>query len=108
MVFVLSPVTVSGVSLHAATRFVPEAQVCGPVLVPSPSSPKLFPPQHFTAPPVSAHVSSPPAAIAITPESRPVTLTAVVEDVVVPSPSWPRSLRPQHFTAPPVVNAQVW
>jgi hypothetical protein len=58
------------------------------VVVPSPSCPKRFQPQHLTPPAsVSAHVCASPAAIAITPLERPETSTGVWRSVVVPSPS---------------------
>ena len=55
----------------------------------------------------SAHVCSPPAAIA-TALVRPATLTGEERSVVVPSPSWPRSLKPQHETVPSARSAHVW
>src|SRR3990172_3409111 len=79
------------------------------VVVPSPSWPSKFRPQHFTPPPaVRAHVWSLPAAICATPLPRPTTPTGVVRCAVVPSPSWPYSLYPQHFTPPAFVSAQVY
>jgi hypothetical protein len=79
------------------------------VVDPSPSWPMLLPPQHVTPPlVVMAHVWSPPAEIAMTPEDRPDTLTGVALLVVDPSPSWPMLLPPQHFTPPLVVMAHVW
>src|SRR5665213_3363998 len=48
----LNPLTVTGVVLHGQPP-----QSCGPVVVPSPSSPQLLLPQHCTLPAVvSAHV----------------------------------------------------
>jgi len=58
------------------------------VVVPSPSRPLLFCPQHLTPPVLkSAQVWEPPAAIALTPELKPETSTGVVLSVIVPSPS---------------------
>jgi hypothetical protein len=62
------------------------------VLVPSPSWPLKFLPQHFIAPPVSrAHEWSPawPFRARLVAVEIPDTSTAVVLSVVVPSPSWP-------------------
>jgi hypothetical protein len=59
-------------------------------VVPSPSWPELPRPQHAAPPPVvAAHVWSAPAAMAATPEVRPMTATGTVLEVLVPSPSWP-------------------
>jgi hypothetical protein len=59
-------------------------------VVPLPSWPRLFLPQHVMPPPASsAHVWKPPAEICSTPLERPLTLTGRLLDVVVPSPSWP-------------------
>src|SRR4051794_14941946 len=78
------------------------------VVVPSPSAPRPFQPQHLTAPaPVSAHASSSPALIATTPASSPLTSTGVELSVVVPLPSSPCWLEPQHLTAPAAVSAHV-
>ena len=62
------------------------------VVVPSPSWPSPFPPQHLIAPPAStAHVWPLPMAILVAVEI-PVTSTEVMRWAVVPSPSWPSSL----------------
>ena len=77
------------------------------VVVPLPSWPKSFPPQHWTPPaPVSAQLWLPPPAMATTPLPRPTTSTGVVRCVVDPSPSWPPLLFPQHLTPPADVSAQ--
>jgi hypothetical protein len=77
-------------------------------VVPSPSWPKLFLPQHWTPPAVvRAQVCQLPAAMAVTPLVRPVTSAGMARASVVPSPSWLKKLSPQHLTAPPV-KAQVW
>ncbi len=69
-----SPTTFTGVGLLS--------------VVPLPSWPALFQPQHRTAPVVvSAQVWKPPALIAFTPWLRPITSTGVRRSVVVPSPS---------------------
>ena len=58
-------------------------------MVPLPSWPKEFNPQHLTVPPVRrAQVSSAPAEIWVAPV-RPLTLTGVEDWFVVPSPSSP-------------------
>src|SRR6185312_4876191 len=68
------------------------------VVVPLPSSPKLFQPQHCTSPLSSrAHVYASPTAIC-TALVSPATLTGVLLLLVVPSPSCPLLFRPQHFT----------
>src|SRR5215212_8258444 len=68
----------------AETAFTPPLRPTTPtgvvraVVVPSPSSPARFVPQHLTAPEVTrAQVWSEPAAIAVTPLLRPATSTAV-------------------------------
>src|SRR5439155_794476 len=76
--------------------------------VPSPTAPPALKPQHLTPPAlVSAHVWSPPAAIAVTPPERPETPTGVRRRRRVPSPSFPSPLPPQHTTPPAVVSAHV-
>src|SRR6266536_2991300 len=77
------------------------------LLVPSPSAPLIFAPQHLTPPaPVSAQVCRTPAAIAVTP-LRPETSTGVARLPVVWLPSWSWPLSPQHLTRPARVNAQL-
>src|SRR6266498_3682884 len=79
------------------------------VLVPSPSWPESFQPQHATRPAlVSAQLWYAPAAIAVTPLASPATPTGVWRSVVVPSPSSPDSLSPQHLMPPALVSAQLW
>src|SRR5689334_12228241 len=65
-----------------------------------------FQPQHLMPPLTSAHVSSPPAVMARTPEVRPETWTGMELDVVELFPSWPAELSPQHWT-PPLTSAHV-
>src|SRR5438034_11777678 len=49
------------------------------VVVPLPSSPYVLAPQHIAAPAlVTAHICPLPAAIAVTPDVRPETLTGIV------------------------------
>jgi len=57
----------------------------------------------------SAHVSSPPASMAIT-SVRPSTASGVDDDNRCdgPIPSWPCRLSPQHSTRPVVRSAQLW
>jgi hypothetical protein len=76
------------------------------VVVPFPSCPLEFSPQHWTPPPESnAQAKSAPAATADAPVI-PDTITGVVELVVVPLPSCPLELSPQHWTLPPERSAQ--
>src|SRR6266511_571052 len=78
-------------------------------VVPSPSCPLGFQPQHLTAAVrVTAQVWRTPTEIDATPLLRPTTSTGVERSTVVPSPSWPRSLEPQHLTPPALVSAQPW
>src|SRR5688572_9979945 len=59
-------------------------------VVPSPTWPDSFAPQHFTAPVDSkAQVCRYAAAIWVTPEERPITSTGNALGAVVPSPNWP-------------------
>src|SRR3972149_744339 len=108
------PVSAQVWKLPAAIALIPlarpETSTGTPVLVvvPFPSSPSEFQPQHLTPPPiVSAHVCQLPAVIALTPLARPETSTGTLLSVVVPLPSWPKPLKPQHLTPPPLVSAQV-
>ena len=79
-----------------------------PVVLPSPNWPWPLLPQQRTAPAVvSAQLWKTPAAMAATPEPRPLTATGVDWFAVLPSPNWPSLLRPQQRTAPAVVRAQV-
>src|SRR4051812_7566121 len=75
------------------------------VVVPLPSCPSLFFPQHRTPPLTTAQVEKEPAAIQVTPLKRPLTWTGSEVEVVVPLPSWPSELSPQH-RAPPFTIAQ--
>ena len=82
------------------------AQVCGPVVVPSPSWPLKLTPQHSTAPPeITAQAEYSPMEMAVAP-LRADTATGVPEPVVVPLPNWPEVLSPQHSTVPPESSAQ--
>ena len=80
--------------------------VTGLALVPRPTCPEAFAPQHRSAPPsTSAHACELPAATAATePPSAPAsfepTTTGVFESVVVPLPSWPLALLPAHESVP--------
>src|SRR5437588_176529 len=79
------------------------------VVVPSPSCPYAFQPQHLIPPaPSSAQVWSRPAYSAFTPLPSPTTSTGVERDTCVPSPSRPLPLNPQHFTPPLAVSAHAW
>src|SRR5665213_449938 len=79
------------------------------IVVPSPSSPQAFEPQHFTPPDwVTAQLCAGPAAIATTPLVKPVTSAGVLRSILVPSPNWPAKLKPQHLTPPACVSAHEW
>src|SRR2546426_12250059 len=93
---VVMPLTVTGVGLTVVGL-----PGTGP-LVPLPSWPKSFSPQHCTVPLArSAQVWKPPAVTAMA-VVIPVTRTGATElnVVVAGSPRWPESLRPQHCTVP--------
>ena len=78
-----------------------------PSLLPSPSCPELFPPQHRAVPSAKrAHVWMPPATTCRT-LARRGTNVGVRAFAVVPFPIWPAELKPQHFTAPDLSRAQV-
>src|SRR5579863_5909962 len=73
-------------------------------MVPRPSSPKVFEPQHWTWDVVSTAqawlnaltaLSDWPADTSVA-GPRVLTLTGVIEPWVVPLPSWPVALLPQH------------
>ena len=71
----------------------PEVRTKRLVVVPSPSRPPPFHPQHLTPPAVvTAHVVCPPVAIAVSPDERPTTSTGSRRLVVVPSPRPPDAL----------------
>lgn len=76
------------------------------MVVPSPSRPAPFWPQHLTPPAaVSAHACEKPVAIAVTGPPRPRTSTGVALATVVPSPSTPDGFCPQQTAAPVAVTA---
>src|SRR6266536_107850 len=78
------------------------------VVVPSPSWPSMFQPQHHTVPSVfSAHVWPRPSVTVAQSVVCPLSWTGTGLSVVVPSPSWPELLTPQHHTVPPVFSAHV-
>ena len=78
-------------------------------VVPFPSRPKKFQPQHLAAPTrVTAQVKRKPVLIAVTLLESPETSTGTERFVVVPFPSVPSRLSPQHLTAPPLITAQLW
>jgi hypothetical protein len=74
-------------------------------VVPSPSCPEAFDPQHNTDPETTEQLCAPPAATAVAPLA--IAVTGVGLGVRVPFPSWPEALAPQHCTAPLAVTAQV-
>jgi len=70
------------------------------VVVPSPSRPEPFEPQHIRLPSVSrAQEWILPTAMLVA-VVMPETSTGAVRAMVVPSPSWPLPFLPQHFTFP--------
>ena len=72
-------------------------------VVPSPTEPQLFVPQHFNAPPaMMTQRALPPITTATTPELKPETSTGVLRTVVALSPT----RASQHLSAPPVKIAQ--
>jgi hypothetical protein len=94
---VLRPLTTTGVDVL--------------VVVPFPSWPKAFAPQHLAVPfPNNAHEWLPPAltATALVPALRPLTSTGVDAFVVVLLPNWPEPLSPQHLAVPSANNAHEW
>jgi hypothetical protein len=77
-------------------------------VVPSPSRPLPFQPQHLTPPELkSAQLCSFPVETALTPELKPETATEVDLSVEVPSPICPLPFLPQHLTAPVLKTAQL-
>lgn len=77
-------------------------------MVPSPSLPSAFRPQHRAVPPpFTAQLWSVPAESEVTPV-RPGTATGDSLVAVVPSPSWPNPFAPQHTTVPFATTAQPW
>ena len=83
------------------------------VVVPSPSWPSVFLPQHFADPSVStAHEWKSPKARLVT-VAIPETSTGVeplqkLEEVLPPRPRRPSDPDPQHFADPSVSTAQEW
>src|SRR4030042_2889486 len=76
-------------------------------VVPSPSPPEAFSPQHFTPPvSISAQLCRCPVAAAFTPCESPNTRTGERLSVAVPSPSWPLVFDPQHSNPPLESSAQ--
>src|SRR6478752_6223612 len=76
------------------------------MLVPSPSWPQQFSPQHLAAPAlVSTHVLAFPPAIALTSTERPWTSCGMRRRVQLPSPTCPRAFAPQHLALPATVTA---
>jgi hypothetical protein len=79
------------------------------LVVPSPSWPTLFRPQHRTVPSASsAQVWSSAAAIWACLSGRPVTVTGTLLLLVVPLPSCPQLFSPQHQAPPLWTSAHVW
>src|SRR5690606_33047667 len=79
------------------------------MVLPSPSWPDAFAPQHFTAPPAAtAQLWNAPVLRAVTPLSSPGTAMGVERNQGSLSPSCPLPLLPQHCTPPASVRAQLW
>src|SRR5690348_8134351 len=78
------------------------------LVVPSPSWPASFLPQHQTAPVMSsAHEKLSPAVTCFAPVT-PVTCTGTLLSITVPTPSSPLRFAPQHHTVPSFLTAHVW
>ena len=78
------------------------------VVVPSPSPPKVFSPQHFAVPPALrvTQVREKPAPMVVAPDT-PSAVTGMARLFSYsPSASWPLELLPQHFTVPSFSTAQ--
>jgi hypothetical protein len=94
--------------LVAFVTFTTSTGVVALFVLPVPSWPKMFHPQHFAPPAViCAQLWYLPPVTELAPDVRPTTSTGKKRSAVVPSPTWPKSLRPQHFTPPLDVTAQV-
>ncbi len=81
------------------------------VVVPMPSCPKAFQPQHLRSCEVNkAHVDPDPNAIITTPLLRPGTSVGLAAEYVLPRPNWPESqqLLPQHLRPEVLVITQMW
>lgn len=78
-----------------------EAGVERSVVLPSPSRPSVFSPQHQSIPAAfAAHEWASPAANAVAVPEIPVTGVGEGRSVDEPSPIWPLSLSPQQNTSP--------
>jgi len=78
------------------------------VVLPSPSCPAEFAPQHDTPPSTPMlHACAHPITGGLLPLDVGVTLTGKGEDPRVPSPSWPTSLRPQQAIDASAKTAQL-
>src|SRR5512145_2257129 len=75
------------------------------VVVPSPSCPRSFVPQHCAPPLTTAQLCVSPTPIAVTFSPSPCTSTGTRLSSVLPFPSWPNELPYQHL-APPPTTAQ--
>ena len=100
------------VGLQRAAVTLPAATGVGrAVVVPSPSRPLPFDPQHITVLSArSAHVCELPAATA-TASVSPETWMGDVSNSPIPLtplPSWPEAFEPQHCTVPSSFTTQVW
>jgi hypothetical protein len=77
------------------------------VVVPLPTWPYEFRPQHRTEPPFMSTQTYPlPDEMPRAPDN-PVTCTGLIESSVVPFPSWPEEFNPQHRTVVSPNNAHV-
>ena len=100
--------------MAVATAVLPDPRIAAVgvvrlVLVPSPSLPTVFEPQHWTDMlSMIAHVCPLPAATASTERTDSMaTLTGVLLDEVPPSPSCPSLLLPQHLMLPSLWRPQL-
>src|SRR6185436_443963 len=94
---------------HAAVSPATVVGVWASAVVPLPSSPYGFMPQHLTTPPWrTTQLSLLPAATAPIAVVMPLTAAGAHRSVPVPSPSCPEKLSPQQRIVPSASTAQVW
>src|SRR5207253_1458617 len=101
--------TVGSLLVHVALMSTTELGAGVSIVVPLPSSPYVFIPQHFTKPPRrTTQLSLLPAATAPVAVVVPLTIAGANLLVVVPSPICPSLLYPQHRAVPSWRTAQLW